>query len=82
MSYILMDQLYCQGHPVDESFAFTHRHHRLHPLLNWIFPSSGFLCGVRRFKTDVSELFLGPIFKVKLSNVFVGSLTLQDGSDR
>jgi hypothetical protein len=28
-----------------------------------ILPSSGLLCGVRWFETDVSELSIGPIFK-------------------
>ena len=32
-------------------------------LVDWILLSSRLLCGVRLFKTDVSELHIGPFFK-------------------
>ena len=36
---------------------------RLPPRFNWFLQFSGYLCAVRWFETDVSGLFVGPIFK-------------------
>jgi hypothetical protein len=45
------------------------RYRMLPPLLNWILPSSGFWRRVRRFKTDVSGLPIGPISKSQLGQL-------------
>jgi hypothetical protein len=36
---------------------------KLPPRLNWILPFSGLLGGISEFKTNVSGLHIGPIFK-------------------
>ena len=47
--------------------AIDLRDRRLPLWLKWNFPSSGLLCSVGWFRTDVSKLHIGPSSRVKLS---------------
>ena len=55
---------------------------RILPPLSSILPSSGLLSGVKWFRTDVSEVPIGPIFKGQAVEEQEDSLTLEDETYR